>query len=291
MQSEKSSQARRLSHTSGTGLAGRALFVAAALATLTGCGLSGSAIASEDANALSGSVRSGYQPVSGSHLQLYAAGINGVGSAAQPLLSNPVQSDVNGKFVIPADFDCPSQSSQIFAVASGGNPGLSSGTNNPALALTVMLGSCSSLSAASPISIDEVTTVGSVWPLASYMKSPTDVGSAAGDSGFLSAASSVPEFINLAQDTSPGGYILNNTIENTLADSITQINGSYNITVSGNRIFNSGDDGISNNSYVGEPLVHDITVQGNTVLNNSGERGLEVSGATTSVLRVIMWII
>jgi hypothetical protein len=95
------------------------------------------------------------------------------------------------------------------------------------------------------------------------MKSPTDVGSAAGDSGFLSAASSVPEFINLAQDTSPGGYILNNTIENTLADSITQINGSYNITVSGNRIFNSGDDGISNNSYVGEPLVHDITVQGN----------------------------
>jgi hypothetical protein len=75
------------------------------------------------------------------------------------------------------------------------------------------------------------------------------------------------------------GYILNNTIENTFADSITQVYGSYNIMVSGNRILNSGDDGISNNSYVGDPsIVHGITVQGNTVLNNNGGRGLEVSG-------------
>jgi hypothetical protein len=74
------------------------------------------------------------------------------------------------------------------------------------------------------------------------------------------------------------GYVSHNTIENTLADSITQINGSYNITVSGNRILNSGDDGISNNSYVGQPLDQNITVQGNTVLNNLWGRGLEVSG-------------
>ena len=66
---------------------------------------------------------------------------------------------------------------------------------------------------------------------------------------------------------SNGGYILNNTIENTLADSVTQILGSYNITIFGNRILNSGDDGVSNNSYVGDPsAVHAITVQGNTVL-------------------------
>jgi hypothetical protein len=78
---------------------------------------------------------------------------------------------------------------------------------------------------------------------------------------------------------SHGGFILNNTIENALADSVTQILSSYNITIFGNRILNSGDDGISNNSYVGDPgAVHDITVQGNTVLNNLGGRGIEVSG-------------
>ena len=75
------------------------------------------------------------------------------------------------------------------------------------------------------------------------------------------------------------GFILNNTIENTLADSVTQILGSYGITIFGNRILNSGDDGVSNNSYVGDPsAVHAITVQGNTVLHNIGGRGLEVSG-------------
>jgi hypothetical protein len=80
---------------------------------------------------------------------------------------------------------------------------------------------------------------------------------------------------------SHGGFILNNTVENTLADSISQVVGSYDITVSGNRILNSGDDGISNNSYVGDPsLVHAITVEGNTIMNNKGGRGMEVSGGS-----------
>jgi len=76
------------------------------------------------------------------------------------------------------------------------------------------------------------------------------------------------------------GEILNNTVENTLADSISQSDGTYNIVISGNRIVNSGDDGVSNNSYFGDPggMVHDITVQGNTVLSNVTGRGLEVSG-------------
>jgi hypothetical protein len=80
---------------------------------------------------------------------------------------------------------------------------------------------------------------------------------------------------------SHGGFILNNTIENTLADSVTQILGSYNITIFGNRILHSGDDGVSNNSYSGDPsAVHAITVQGNTVMGNKGGRGLEVSGGS-----------
>jgi hypothetical protein len=82
--------------------------------------------------------------------------------------------------------------------------------------------------------------------------------------------------------TSSGGQILQNTVEDTLADSISQASGSNSIRVRGNRILNSGDDGVSNNSYVGDPgTVHDMTVQGNTILNNVWGSGLEVSGGNS----------
>jgi hypothetical protein len=78
-----------------------------------------------------------------------------------------------------------------------------------------------------------------------------------------------------------GGLIQNNTVENTLADSITNTNGASNISVRGNRVLNSGDDGISNNSYLNESnTVHDITVSGNTVIHNKWGRGIEVSGGS-----------
>jgi hypothetical protein len=88
----------------------------------------------------------------------------------------------------------------------------------------------------------------------------------------------------IISQSSNTGFILNNTIENTLADSITQILGTNGITIFGNRILNSGDDGVSNNSYVGDPsAVHAITVQGNTVMHNKNGRGLEVSGGTNII--------
>jgi Chitobiase/beta-hexosaminidase C-terminal domain/Right handed beta helix region len=210
------------------------LLVAAALVTLTGCGYSGSAIAITSPIALGGSVHGGRQPVSGSRIQLYTTGISGTGSAAQPLLSSPVQSDSNGMFSIPATYRCPSASAQVYVVARGGNPGLSSDTSNSALALTAMLGPCSSLSAV-PISVNEVTTVGSVWPLAHYMTAPTDFGSAPDDTAFLSAVSSVPEFVNLAQGSSPGtatatSYFAQNSklysLADVLADCVSSSGGS-----------------------------------------------------------------
>ena len=77
------------------------------------------------------------------------------------------------------------------------------------------------------------------------------------------------------------GLIENNTVENTLADSITNTSGASYITVKGNRILSSGDDGISNNSYAGDgDTVNHITIEGNTVLGNLSGRGLEISGGS-----------
>jgi Pectate lyase superfamily protein len=78
-----------------------------------------------------------------------------------------------------------------------------------------------------------------------------------------------------------GGLIQRNTVENTLADSITNTNGASNIAVKGNHVLNSGDDGISNNSYLNDSnTVHDITVSGNTIVHNKWGRGIEVSGGS-----------
>jgi hypothetical protein len=193
--------------TSRSGLLLSVLLAGLALAALAGCGFSGSAIAVESfqpPTSIHGSVYGGQQPINGSSVQLYAAGANGAGSAAIPLLRQPAHSDGKGNFSIPASYLCPSASSQVYLIARGGNPGLALSADNPALSLMTMLGSCNRLSSLGPVSVNEVTTVGSIWPLASYMKSPTYLGSAPDDGAFLAATSSVNEFINVAEGSSPG---------------------------------------------------------------------------------------
>jgi hypothetical protein len=180
------------------------ILVSMALAALAGCGFSGSSAAIPAPVALRGTVHGGQQPVTGAKVQLYAAGTTGIGSAALPLLNHPVDSDNQGNFSIPATYDCPSASSQLYLVARGGNPGLAAGADNPAIALTAMLGPCGSLSASSPVAVNEVTTIGSVWPLAAYIRSTTELGYAAGDPAFSPAATTVNQFINLTQGSSPG---------------------------------------------------------------------------------------
>jgi Chitobiase/beta-hexosaminidase C-terminal domain len=211
------------------------VILVAALATLAGCGFSLSATAYQTTVPLRGSVHGGNQPVTGASVQFYAAGTSGPGSAALPLLSKPVQSDSNGNFSIPPSLICPSSTSQVYVVARGGKPGTLSGGGNPALELTAMLGSCNDLSTFSSISVNEVTTVGSVWPLAAFMTSPSHLGYESGDASFLNAVSSVPEFINIAQGNSPGkptatSYFAENSklysLANVLADCVNSSGGS-----------------------------------------------------------------
>ena len=133
-------------------------------------------------------------------------------------------SDINGNFSIPAEYGCPSASSEIYVVARGGDPNVSGGKNS-ALMLTALLGPCSGLSKLGKVAVNEVTTVGSIWPLAKYWKSPTHFGSKANDSSFFDAVSTVPEFINLTQGSSPGtptpaSYFAQNSKLYSLADAL-----------------------------------------------------------------------
>ncbi len=175
---------------------------------------------------LAGKVHGGQQAVSGSTIQLYAAGATGYASAATPLLTKTVTSDGAGDFSITGDYSCPTLSTQVYIVATGGNPGLAPGTNNTALSMMAALGPCGQLKSAPFIFIDEVTTVASVYALAPFMSTGggTKLGATSTNAqGLANAFATVNNLTNTAQGTTPGptlptGATAPTAELNTLAD-------------------------------------------------------------------------
>jgi hypothetical protein len=161
-----------------------------ALSGLTGCGglqQQGTTPAIVQGVALHGSIHGGQQPVSGANVQFYAAGSTGYGSAylypngATSLLgTNVVTSDGGGGFSISNDYTCPSPTTQVYLVATGGNPGLGTGTNAN-LAMMVALGPCGLLSSATDVNVNEMTTVATVWALSPFMTGIVNIGTSAGN--------------------------------------------------------------------------------------------------------------
>ena len=169
---------------------------------LTGCGM-GTAAPGDSTVSLhmQGTVHGGQQPVSGSTLQLWAAGNGGNGTAATELLPlgyyNPggvtctqgtancnygfPVSDSNGNFTITGEYSCTNPLTQVYITATGGSPG-SGNPNNPALLMMAALGNCTSLKTNLPnIFIDEVTTAAAAWALAPFMTSASNVASSVGN--------------------------------------------------------------------------------------------------------------
>jgi len=180
--------------------------------------------------ALRGMVHGGENPVTGAHLYLYAAGTSGYGGASTSLLTsatgNPVDGNgdyyvitgAGGSFSISGDYTCPSASSQVYLYATGGNPGLTSGTNNTAAGLLAGLGSCGSLSSSTFIVINEVSTVVTAYAIAGYATDALHVSSpnntlalqgvanafaAAPNLEQVTVASGVSTFTGIANSTTP----------------------------------------------------------------------------------------
>ena len=175
---------------------------------------------------LSGMVHGGQQGVSGATIQLYAAGATGYGSAATALLTQTVTTNGAGSFSITGDYTCPGASTQVYIVATGGNPGLTAGTNNTALAMMAALGSCGNLTSSTFIFIDEVTTVASVYALAPFMSAGggANLGTSGTNAqGLVNAFATVNNLVNTGNGFAPGpnlptGATAPTTELNTLAD-------------------------------------------------------------------------
>lgn len=162
------------------------LAVTAAALTMTGCaGFNGGTTVAGPSTlsmpVLKGNVHGGQNPVSGATIQLYQAGTTGYGTGAVALIGtsgcvatnncvSSITTDAGGNFSITGQYSCAS-GTQLYIVASGGNPGV--GSTNSASNLMTGMGLCDNASSISFLQINEVTTVATVWALSPFM---TDTG-------------------------------------------------------------------------------------------------------------------
>lgn len=157
----------------------RFLLLCPVVAGLTGCG-AGNLISGDGPTsgsfAIAGVVHGGNQPVTGSTIQLYTAGNSGNGSTATAMItSTTVTTGTNGSFTISGDYTCVHSTDQVYLTATGGNPGLASGTNNNALVMLVAIGNCGNLTnnPTQFLLVNEVTTAAAVYALAPFISTST----------------------------------------------------------------------------------------------------------------------
>lgn len=197
-------------------------FTALTAFLVTGCSPNPPVAISHAATGVTGAIHGGQQPISGATIQLYAVGTTGDGSAATPLLTAPVTSDANGNWDITNLYTCPTPSTLVYIVGTGGSP--ASSVINPQIALLAVLGTCSSLATATFVDINEVTTVAAIYPLAPYITSFSSIGSGTSDATTFATYFSAPGYLaNFTTGTTPGsGLPSNYTVPvaqiNTIAD-------------------------------------------------------------------------
>lgn len=202
-----------------------------------GCGqLPAASTPAVERSGIWGNVHGGQQPISSSNIQLYAVGTTADGSVSTPLLTSTVTTDANGDFNLTGLFTCPTSTTLVYLLSSGGNPGLANGTNNSAIQEIALLGQCGSLGPNTFISLNEVTTVAALSAIYPYFAAPTAIGSGSIDAGALSNAFTLAQqFANTSTGQSPGtgvpsGYSVPSQLINSLANIIaTCINTSGGI--------------------------------------------------------------
>jgi len=200
------------------------LLTSSSLVMLAGCGIGGAPVSNTNGMAIQGKVYGGQQPVNGATIQLYAANTSSYAGAATPLLTSTVTTGGSGDFSITGDYTCPANS-QVYIVATGGNPGGFS--TNAQLTLAAGLGTCSgTLSSSLFIDIDEVTTVATAYALAPFATDYLHVGtSSTNANGLLNAMATINNMVNISNGTAltQTPYYANNTVTGSTASSYSSV--------------------------------------------------------------------
>jgi hypothetical protein len=198
----------------------RQVFVAAAASAVAvfsiGCGSSGSTVTSTPptpptppsgtyaGSSFGGKVMAGITPVVGATVQVYAAGTTGNGSAPSQVLASALTTDATGSFSVAAGYECPVAASVVFIVAAGGHAG-GSGSSNGATELVSSPGACNSITTGASYVLNEVTTVGSAYAFAQFLKTGAQLGaSSTNTSGITLAAGTLANLVNITTGAAQG---------------------------------------------------------------------------------------
>lgn len=190
---------------------------------LAGCSMTPSRPTTIAGPSIKGSVFGGKQIISGATIQLYKAATDNYAGAATPLISTTVTTSGTGSFNITGKYTCQPDD-LLYITATGGNPGVSGTHNNSALALMAGLGRCDGISSSTYISMNEMTTVGTVFALSPFMNNITHVGAPSSNTrGLENAFAAINKLVNIGTGAASGPALpLNATLPvsklNTLAD-------------------------------------------------------------------------
>jgi len=99
----------------------------------------------------------------------FSGGGGGSGATAvtEVVGNNSALTSATGSFYLTGPISC-TPGTYLYLTASGGNPGLSVGTNNSAIAMMTALGPCNTLSSITFVQINEATTVAGAYALAQF---------------------------------------------------------------------------------------------------------------------------
>ena len=209
----------------GLNITNPALFNGASVGTTTPASPATPATSNPVSIPIGGYVGGEQWSVSGASIQLYAVGTQGPASSSTALLTQPVTTDSNGNFSIDQSYSCPTPATELYIVASGGVSSQGAGVNNQAIRLLTFLGPCNGVSSTAIYPVNEVTTIGFVWPLKSYIASALQIGANASDTQFSAAVTTMNQLVNLQKGTAPGsgipaGYAVQTEKLNTLANAL-----------------------------------------------------------------------
>jgi hypothetical protein len=226
------------------------------------------------AQPLHGKVFGGQAPIVGSKVYLYAAGTASGGSRSMLNAPGYVLSDNLGGFTITGDYTC-SAGDQVYILALGGDAG---GGSNDAIGLISALGPCSALSASTYITVNEVTTVGSVYALSRYITTPTAVGAdPVGSNAVAAAFSNVKTMVDVSSGVAPanilGGGLVPQATINSLANSIAGcINSTTTASVCSSLFTDTGTSASSSTAQAAINIAHAPAANADDIYTLAGKQ-------------------
>jgi hypothetical protein len=181
-----------------------------AAVALTGCGAAITptppARVTVTGGTITGKAMGGQQPVQSGSVVLWAANETSYDGPVTQLISTsgttvgtttPVNTGSDGSFNISSDFVCPisAPDTPVYLTIMGGN---TSSTANANLGLMLALGPCDQLHTIPYISVNEITTVASVYALAHFMSDYQHVGTSSTNlTGLANAFATVNKLVNI----------------------------------------------------------------------------------------------